>query len=84
MSVCDDICELIDDGVPLDDILVNDGDDTLGDDCAITQAALDELIREWESSGRDCSGVDLSSARAWLTRRGLDPDKPMSWAGEGG
>ena len=69
-SITKDILHLLDTGITLDKILVNDGDDRWGDNCAVPLDVAQELVAEWhkEDPDNDTSVNDLELAENWLTR----------------
>lgn len=63
-----EIATLLDMGVPLEQIVVNDGDDRWGQTCATTREAAQSLVDEWKRDGCDESASvgDLQTADEWL------------------
>lgn len=63
-----DITTLLNAGIPLKDIVVNEYDDTWGCTCATTREDAQSLVTEWQRDG--CDDVptvdDLQSAEEWL------------------
>lgn len=65
-----DILRLLDAGVALSEILVNDGDDRWGANCAVSLANAQRLVAEWDADDADrgMAADDLELAEKWLTR----------------
>lgn len=69
------ISELLAQGIPIGEILVNDGDSSWGEDAAVTKKIAAELIAEWRADGQDCSDLgELTPAADWLERHPQEED----------
>lgn len=66
-----DIARLLDTGVALSEILVNDGDDRWGANCAVSLATAQRHIADWHAHAVDSGTTvdDLELAEKWLTQR---------------
>ena len=69
-SIGADICRLLRTGITLNKILVNDGDDRWGANCAVSLDTAQELVAEWHTDNPDSATTvdDLELAETWLTR----------------
>lgn len=68
-QIIDEIKALLANGIPMQEVRINDGDDRWGQSGACTTVQCEALISDWESAGQDCSDLaPLLTVDEWMQK----------------